>query len=140
MQALNRRLLSRADAQATCVVPLINADGSVVLANAGHMAPYLNGEALPIEGALPLGSFEGAEPSVMQFSLQTGDRLMVISDGIAEATDENGPLYGFERVNELVKTARSAAEVAEAAQKFGQEADISVIAVERTAVREPSAA
>ena len=92
-----------------------------------------------MEGALPLGIFEGAESSVMHFQLNPGDRLVLMSDGIAEATDANGHLFGFERVHELLRTARSAAEVADAAQAFGQEDDISVISVTRIAVREPVA-
>jgi hypothetical protein len=43
-------------------------------------------------------------------------------------------------VNELLRKATNAAEVAGAAQAFGQEDDISVISVTRTAVREPVAA
>jgi hypothetical protein len=136
LSTLNQRLLGRADAQATCVALRIAADGSVTLANAGHVAPYLNGDELPMEGALPLGMFEGAEPSRMQFQLKPGDRLTLMSDGIAEATDENGQLFGFERVNELLRTAKSIAEIAAAAQAFGQEDDISVISVTRTAVFE----
>ncbi len=133
---LNQRLLGRADAQATCLALRIEADGSATLANAGHVPPYLNGEPLPMEGALPLGLVEGAEFSVMRFQLKEGDRLMLLSDGVAEATDLNGRLFGFERVNELLRSGRSVAEIAGAAQAFGQEDDISVISVTRTAVRE----
>ena len=43
-----------------------------------------------------------------------------------------------ERVHELLRTGESASEVAGAAQRFGQEDDISVIAVTRTAVQEPA--
>jgi hypothetical protein len=38
-----------------------------MLANSGHMAPYLNGEAMAMEGALPLGMIEGDESSVTHF-------------------------------------------------------------------------
>jgi hypothetical protein len=137
---LNQRLLGRGDAQATCLALRIEADGGATLANAGHVAPYLNGEELPMEGALPLGMFEGAESSVMRFELKVGDRLVLTSDGIAEAMDTNGQLFGFERVQKLLKTAKSATEIANAAQIFGQEDDISVISVTRTTVAEPAAA
>jgi len=139
LRALNRRLIGRANAAATCLAMRIDADGAVTLANAGHLAPYLNGEELPMEGALPLGIFEGAEASVMHFALKPGDRLVLMSDGIAEATDANGNLFGFERVHGLLRTAGSAAEVANAAQAFGQEDDISVISVTRTTLRGPAA-
>jgi hypothetical protein len=130
---LNKRLTRRGDAQATCLALLIATNGDATLANAGHMAPYLNGEALPMEGALPLGMVEAAEPSMMRFRLAVGDRLLLMSDGIVEATDANGELLGFERVRELAGPATSAADVAAAAQRFGQEDDISVISVTRTA-------
>jgi serine phosphatase RsbU (regulator of sigma subunit) len=138
LSTLNQRLMGRGDAQATCLALRIEADGSVTLANAGHMAPYLNGEAMAMEGALPLGMIEGAESSVMHFQLKPGDNLMLMSDGVAEATDANGKLFGFERVHELLRVATSAAEVANAAQSFGQEDDISVISVTRAMVIEPT--
>ena len=93
-----------------------------------------------MEGALPLGMIEDAEFSVMHFQLKQGDRLMLLSDGVAEATDADGQLFGFERVHELLRTANSAVEVAAAAQAFGQSDDISVISVTRTAVSESAAA
>ena len=55
-----------------------------------------------------------------------------MSDGIVEATDVNGKLFGFERIQELLRESASAAELARAAQMFGQEDDISVIAITRT--------
>jgi len=136
---LNQRLMGRNDAQATCLALRIEADGRATLANAGHVAPYLNGEELAMEGALPLGMFEGAESSVMHFELKAGDKLMLMSDGIIEAMDASGRLFGFERVLELLRTVSSASAVADAAQTFGQEDDISVISVSRTVVPEPVA-
>jgi serine phosphatase RsbU (regulator of sigma subunit) len=133
---LNKRLLRRGDAQATCLALGIAKDGAVTLANAGHIAPYLNGEPIAMEGALPLGMIEGAEFSVMKFKLNDHDKLILMSDGIAEATDANGKLFGFERVQELVRTAQSAADVAAEAQRFGQEDDISVISITRTVALE----
>jgi serine phosphatase RsbU (regulator of sigma subunit) len=140
LRALNQRMLGRADAQATCLAMRIRADGEVTLANAGHMPPYLNGEPVAMEGALPLGMIEGAEFSEMRFQLKDGDRLVLMSDGIVEATDPNGNLFGFERVHDLLRTATTAAGIATAAQTFGQEDDISVISVTRTGKSESSAA
>ena len=70
---------------------------------------------------------EDAEFSVMHFQLNPGDKLVLLSDGIAEATDERGQLFGFERVHQLLRTASSAAEIAAAAQAHGQEDDITVL-------------
>ena len=133
LRALNRRLMGRGDAQATCLALRIDADGHATLANAGHMPPYLNGHLVAVEGTLPLGMKDGAEISIMRFNLKEQDRLVLLSDGVAEATDADGHLFGFERVEELLRTADSASEVAVAAQHFGQADDISVISVTRTA-------
>ena len=140
LQALNRRLMGRGEAHATCLALRIAEDGAITLANGGHMPPYLNGEPVAMEGALPLGMIEGAEFSVMRFRLAEGDKLVLVSDGVAEATDADGQLFGFERVHELMRKGKSASQVADAAQRFGQEDDIIVIEVTRTAVLEPALA
>ncbi|HET9088421.1 MAG TPA: hypothetical protein VFN53_12955, partial [Acidobacteriaceae bacterium] len=43
----------------------------------------------------------------------------------------DGNLFGFERIHDLLQKTITAAEVATAAQKFGQQDDISVIVVQR---------
>ena len=140
LKDLNEHLLGRSDARATCLALRIEADGSATLANAGHIPPYLNGEPVAMEGALPLGMMESAEFSVMPFKLLDGDRLMLMSDGIAEATDADGRLFGFERVHDQLRAGASAAQLAGMAQSFGQEDDITIISVTRTAVSAPAPA
>jgi hypothetical protein len=134
LEALNRRLLGRGEAHATCLALRFDVDGVVSLANAGHMPPYLNGQPLPIEGALPLGMISATNFSSMRFTLSPGDRLVVISDGIVEATDADHQLFGFERAQQLLNTPASAADLAITAQSWGQQDDISVISVTRTSV------
>jgi serine phosphatase RsbU (regulator of sigma subunit) len=131
LQTLNRRLCGRGQAHATGLTLRIAADGAATLANAGHLPPYLNGEELPMEGSLPLGMVEDAEFPVMRFRMAPGDRLMLLSDGIAEAQNKQGQLFGFERIRELLEGPVSAETVASAAQAFGQEDDISVLLVTR---------
>ena len=133
LQTLNKRLCGRGHAHATCLALRIASDGSVKLANAGHLPPYLNGRELPMEGAMPLGIIEHAEFPVMHFQLAGGDTLMLMSDGVAEAQNEQGQLFGFERIHELLQNPITTSEVATAAQNFGQEDDISVLAVTRIA-------
>ena len=133
LQAINDQMCERKHASATCVMLRIDTDGTVTLANAGHLAPYLNGSEMEMEGALPLGIIEGMEFPVQTFRLSEGDTLMLMSDGIAEAQDANGALFGFERVHEMMRAEVSAAELATAAQNFGQEDDILVLQIERRA-------
>jgi hypothetical protein len=133
LEALNRRLLGRQSAQATCLALRISVAGDVILANAGHLPPYLNGSPLPMEGALPLGLAPDAEFSVMHFHLDPDDKLILLSDGIAEATDPDGKLFGFDRVQQLLQDHISLTALADAAQRFGQQDDISLISLTRTA-------
>jgi Stage II sporulation protein E (SpoIIE) len=138
LRILNRRLLGRGDARATCLALRIESDGRVTLANAGHMPPYLNDQELDLEGSLPLGLLEDLEPSTLSFDLRPNDRLLLLSDGVAEATDEKGALFGFDRIIELLHTKPTAARIALVAQSFGQCDDISVIAVTRLHVAQPA--
>jgi serine phosphatase RsbU (regulator of sigma subunit) len=141
LRSLNRRLLGRGDAHATCLAMRVTGDGEVKLANAGHLPPYLNGKPVDIEGALPLGLDYDAEFSVTSFRLSEGDRMVLVSDGIAEAMDAEGRLFGFERVEKMLaqneSALLSATALADAAQQFGQEDDISVITVTRAEILKP---
>lgn len=130
LQSLNRRLIGRGDANATCLALHIAPDGGATLANAGHLPPYWNGKEIAMEGALPLGVTEHAEFSVMELSLEPGDHLILLTDGIVEAQNEKRELFGFARAHELMRQESSAAEIAAAAQTFGQNDDITVLRVE----------
>ena len=128
LDAINARLCGRSNA-ATCLAMRIAADGSVTLANAGHLPPWLNGKELPVEGAVPLGLVPGADFPLTRFQLRPDDSLMVISDGIVEAQNEQGHLFGFDRVRQMLAKPVTAAEIAAAAQTFGQQDDISILSI-----------
>jgi hypothetical protein len=132
LNSLNTELCEREHASATCLMLRIAADGMVTLANAGHLPPYLNGHEMLMEGSLPLGIVAGTEFPVMYFKLKMGDTLMLMSDGIAEAQNEHGLLFGFERIDQMLSCPITAAELAIAAQNFGQEDDILVLRIERS--------
>ena len=127
----NRVLLGQAGEFVTCCATLIAGDGRITVANAGHLAPYLNGEELCVPSGLPLGIT--AEAAYEETSCQLGpsDRLTYVSDGVVEARSATGELYGFERMQTIC--GESAQTIAETARKFGQEDDITVLSVTRTA-------
>jgi hypothetical protein len=129
LAALNDRLYGRRQAHATCLALRIAANGEATLANAGHLPPYINGEPVEVEGTLPLGIVEHPEFSVANFFLAENDRLVLVSDGVIEATNAQNQLFGFERLQELLKQGATAADITAAAEKFGQQDDISVISV-----------
>jgi serine phosphatase RsbU (regulator of sigma subunit) len=54
-----------------------------------------------------------------------------MSDGVVEAQDSRGTLFGFERINEMLRQQATPREIATAAQEFGQEDDILVLQVWR---------
>ncbi len=59
---LNQRLIGRSGGHlATCLVAELRPDGTMHVANAGHLPPYLNGEELDLEGSLPLGAANAIE-------------------------------------------------------------------------------
>jgi Stage II sporulation protein E (SpoIIE) len=129
LAALNRRLLGRAGGHfATCLAAEISPDGTMRIANAGHLPPYLNGEEVDVEGSLPLGLVDEAGYMAQNVTLQPGDRLTLMTDGVVEATNAAKQLFGFERTREISRD--SAAAIAAQAQSFGQEDDITVVRVE----------
>jgi hypothetical protein len=135
LEALNEQLCERESASATCMVLRFASNGVVELANAGQLPPYLNGREMQIEGALPLGMLPGMEFPVTSFKLEPGDSLMIMSDGVVEAQNASGELFGFERIEQMLRGQTTTAEIATAAQTFGQTDDILVLRVERCAPR-----
>ncbi|HLK65738.1 MAG TPA: PP2C family protein-serine/threonine phosphatase [Bryobacteraceae bacterium] len=112
----------------TCVMARIAPDGSAVIANAGHPMPYAGGEELALDGGLPLGIVPEA---VWPEARIPAEDLTLVSDGVVEAANPQGELFGFERTREM--STRSAAEIAEAARAWGQNDDITVVTVRRPA-------
>ncbi|MGA2847710.1 MAG: PP2C family protein-serine/threonine phosphatase [Terracidiphilus sp.] len=131
LSLLNDRMQGRG--LATCLALRIEKDGSAALANAGHLPPYLNGNEMAIEGSLPLGAIPGIDFPVLVFKLDAGDTLMLMTDGVAEAKNADGHLFGFDRIAEMLRGGIAAAALASAAQGFGQEDDITVLTVSRMA-------
>ena len=133
MHEVNVQLCERQHSSATCQILYVDPAGNATLANAGQLPPYLNGQEMEMEGALPLGTIPDAEHSVTTFTLHPGDSLILMSDGIVEAQDTHGNLFGFDRITELLRNRPSAEDIATAAQEFGQEDDILVLQVQRNA-------
>jgi serine phosphatase RsbU (regulator of sigma subunit) len=104
----------------------------VDLANAGHLAPYLNGKEIELEGALPLGVVPDVEFATTRFLLAPGDGLTFVSDGVVEATNNRQELFGFDRLREI--STEEAQRIADAAKRFGQEDDITVLTFRRLCV------
>jgi len=128
LQTLNDRLLGRAGGHfATCVAADIGVDGTMRIANAGHIPPYRNGVAMAIPGSLPLGIIAGAEYDVETVRLDAADRLTFVTDGVLEARNEAGELLGFARLAAISMLPPRA--ILQAAIAHGQDDDITVVGV-----------
>ncbi len=123
---LNAQLAASSDGGfVTCLVARIAPSGALTLANAGHLAPYRNGEELRLDSGLPLGISDDVVYVETTMHLTPRDTLTLLSDGVAEAQSIQGELFGFERTLQI--STRSAEQIATAAQAFGQRDDITVL-------------
>ena len=125
---LNRVLMGN-ESFTTCQAAWFGANGELVIANAGHLPPYLNSQEVVLPGGLPLGVLPENTYDEVRLYLHPGDRILFMSDGVVEARHDSGELFGFERVHNLSN--QSAFYIADAAKEFGQEDDITVLSVRR---------
>jgi len=125
--ALNRGLIGQLGGGfVTCCAVTISANGTAFFANAGHLQPYCNGKEVTLDCGLPLGILPDAQFTETRVRLAPTDRLTLITDGILEARDPtSGELFGFDRTQAI--TTKPAEAIAQAAQAFGQEDDITVL-------------
>lgn len=137
--ALNHCLTGRMQGGfATGIVFRLDPNGTVTFANAGHLPPFLNGREFYLEPSLPLGLVSQAEYSEIEVQLQPGDQLSFYTDGLLEARNLDGELYGFERLHTLFAARPTAQQASEAAVAFGQDDDITVLTLTRLAAGEES--
>ncbi len=134
LAGLNRRLLGRTQGGfVTCCAVRVDAHGRATMANAGHCQPYLDGHEVDLPNGLPLGLVEGAEYEELAVDVSHGQQLTLLSDGVVEARNHHGELYGFDRLNQLMQQRPTAEHVADTAVGFGQDDDITVLTVTRLA-------
>jgi len=114
----------------TCLCADLLPGGVLVIANAGQMHPYRNGAEIEIPAGLPLGVDAVSEYVESTLQLAPGDRLTFISDGVVEARNALGELFGFERTRQI--SSKSAQQIADAAVMFGQQDDITVLTLSLT--------
>ncbi len=138
LTAMNYRMLSRsAGGFTTCLVVRVDPDGTLTVANAGHLAPYVNGHELALKNGLPLGLEAKTSYPESEFTLGANEQLTLLTDGVVEARDRTGALYGFQRTAAIATG--SAEAIAQAAREFGQEDDITVLTLRRV-MTEPQSA
>jgi serine phosphatase RsbU (regulator of sigma subunit) len=111
----------------TCCCVRLDPGGRVVIASAGHLPPYVDGHEAQVHAGLPLGLSADATYEETPHTLNA--QLTVVSDGVVEAANRKGELFGFERTREI--SGKSAKAITEAAKAWGQNDDITVVTVRR---------
>ncbi len=91
----------------TCFYAILEPEsGRLVYANAGHDLPYLsrrNGEAEELRArGMPLGLMPGMIYEEKEIVLERGESVLFYSDGLVEAHDPHGKMFGFPRLRALV--------------------------------------
>jgi serine phosphatase RsbU (regulator of sigma subunit)/anti-sigma regulatory factor (Ser/Thr protein kinase) len=89
----------------TCLYAVLDpASGRLRFANAGHDLPNLRGEGGVTElraSGMPLGLLPGMRYEEREATLGAGDRLLLHSDGLAEAHSPDREMFGFPRLAKL---------------------------------------
>jgi serine phosphatase RsbU (regulator of sigma subunit) len=108
LKRVNEALYTRIPANmfVTCFYGVLEpSSGSFDYANAGHDLPYVrlgdDAKELMARG-MPLGLMPGMDYEEKEVVLGAGDRALFYSDGLVEAHNPNGEMFGFPRLRRLV--------------------------------------
>jgi serine phosphatase RsbU (regulator of sigma subunit)/ketosteroid isomerase-like protein len=109
LEQVNEALLARIPPNmfVTCFYAILDPSrASLSYANAGHDVPYLrrrggDAEELRARG-MPLGLMPGMNYEEKDIVLQKGDSALFYSDGLVEAHNPKGEMFGFPRLRSLV--------------------------------------
>jgi serine phosphatase RsbU (regulator of sigma subunit)/predicted ester cyclase len=106
---VNETLVTRIPANmfVTCFYAILDPQrGTLSYANAGHDLPYLRrhgGECEELRArGMPLGIMPGMRYEQKEIVLEEGEAALFYSDGLVEAHDPKGEMFGFPRLRELI--------------------------------------
>ena len=78
--------------------------GHLRYCNAGHKAPLINGEPLPVDKNLPIGTMPDWKYTTQEADLAPGNTLFLYTDGLNEAEDAEHRMFGKKRIIEVMQT------------------------------------
>ena len=132
----------------TCFYAILDPKrGSLSYANAGHDIPYLRrrgGDCQELRArGMPLGLMPGMDYEQKEIVLDAGEEALLYSDGLVEAHDPKGEMFGFPRLQQLLAEHGDEKESLEDAlleelssfvgQGWEQEDDITLVTLRRSA-------
>jgi serine phosphatase RsbU (regulator of sigma subunit) len=148
LSRVNETLVARIPANmfVTCFYAILDPkSGSLTYANAGHDLPYLcrNGEAEELRArGMPLGLMPAMSYEEKEIELDVGEGVFFYSDGLVEAHDPKGKMFGFPRLRALIAQHGEEQALAEllleelysfVGDGWEQEDDITLLTLERSA-------
>ncbi len=151
LSRVNETLLARIPDNmfVTCFYTILEPkSGTLRYANAGHDLPYVhrsngNAEELKARG-MPLGLMPGMGYEEKQTILEAGEAALFYSDGLVEAHDAKGEMFGFPRLRALVAEHGKERSLGEflleelysfTGERWEQEDDITLLTLRRSAAR-----
>ncbi|MCU1271243.1 MAG: Serine phosphatase RsbU, regulator of sigma subunit [Acidobacteriaceae bacterium] len=104
----NRFLTSKriGEKYATLIIARLRRDGELEYVNCGHVPPLLickNEVLRPAHGNLPVGLLADASYESDHYSLHSGDRVVLVTDGVTEAENAAGEFFDNERLEATAK-------------------------------------
>jgi serine phosphatase RsbU (regulator of sigma subunit)/predicted ester cyclase len=147
---VNEALLARIPSNmfVTCFYAILEPkSGSFTYANAGHDLPYLwhGDDAVELRArGMPLGLMPNMSYEQKEMVLEPRDSALLYSDGLVEAHDPKGEMFGFPRLRALVAEHGEERSLQEAlleelyafvGEGWEQEDDITLLTLRRSAAR-----
>ena len=137
----------------TCLYGILEpASGAFTYAHAGHNVPYVRTEGGVAElraTGMPLGLMPEQKYDVKHARLEPGETMLLSSDGIVEAHDPSGEMYGFGRLMDQVAGHPGGVALISAlvedldefsTEEMEQEDDVTLVVVRRSSSAQASAA
>lgn len=135
----------------TCLYAVLDPQtGRLVFANAGHNLPYQRTAEGVFElraTGMPLGLMPGMQYEETEVTLNSGDHLLMLSDGLVEAHDAQREMFGLDRLRQVLSASQDQAPLIESVlasyQTFTgaaheQEDDITLVTIEYLAKNKPA--
>jgi serine phosphatase RsbU (regulator of sigma subunit) len=133
----------------TCLYAILDPEsGRLLYANAGHDLPYLrrrSGEAEELRArGMPLGLMPGMSYEEKETILEAGEAALFYSDGLVEAHDPKGEMFGFPKLRALVAEHAEERSLGDflleqlyafVGEGWEQEDDITLLSLRRSATR-----
>jgi serine phosphatase RsbU (regulator of sigma subunit)/ketosteroid isomerase-like protein len=130
----------------TCFYAILDPrSGHLIYANAGHDLPYLhrNGDAEELRArGMPLGLMPGMSYEEKETILHSGEAALLYSDGLVEAHDPEGDMFGVPRLRALIAEHGEKRSLGDlllqelysfAGERWEQEDDITLLTLRRSA-------